>query len=318
MSDTPEEPAASDPELDAGSGVEAEEGAPGTEPQTPPPPSKEAVSQPPPADPPPKAESPKDAAAPPKKGITIGSLAKPPGGGPRAVITRVGVILVAVLVLATLAIGGATVISKLGKHTAKGNLGTPASPTPSPTGETYFTYSNDQFQFSIDRPNDWTTRVLNTPDPKVALVLGPPSPFPQNDIMVIRFVPLSGGIYGTSALGPFKDTIVQNLGPDVNMVSQNPGSIAGLPGWNFTWDTPKNQPKTFYDGWYLLDGVRFVELLFQIQPPTDSASENALVPIFEHMVKSFVSYAPIPQPTETATPATTGTATPKASPSGSG
>jgi len=281
------------------------------------------VSETPPADAPPKAAGEPAAEAskaagggPPKKGISFGSLAKPPRGGPRAVIIRVGAILVGVLILATVVVGGSTVISRLGKHT-KAKTGSPtASPSPGASGaESYFSYSNDQFQFSIDRPNDWTTRVLQSPDPYTAIVLGPPSPYPQNDVMVIRIVPLSGAIFGTSALGPFKDKIVQSLGPDVNMVSQNPESIAGLPGWNFTWDTPKDQPVSFYDGWYLLDGIRYIEMLLQIQPPSDTASENVLIPVFEHMAKSFISYAPIPQPTETATPATTGTATPKVTPS---
>lgn len=309
MSDTPDEPAAADPSQEAG----GEKG----EPQAPPTPSNEAVSESPPETPAaaPKGEPtpPAPKAEAPKKGISIGNLGMPARGGPRAVITRVGLILVAIIILATLVVGGTTVISRLGKHAGKGHPAASGTPTPTPSGDQYFTYNNDAFQFSMDRPNDWTTRVLSTPDPKVALVLGPPSPFPQNDIMLVRFVPLTGGIFGTSALGPFKQVILQELGADINLVSQNPESVNGLPGWNFTWATPTVQPKTFYDGWYLLDGTRFVELLLQIQPASDNASENALVPIFEHMVKSFLSFAPIPQPTETATPATTGTATPSAS-----
>ncbi|HEU5003714.1 MAG TPA: hypothetical protein VFW71_13190 [Actinomycetota bacterium] len=229
-----------------------------------------------------------------------------------------GLILAAVLVLATLVVGGTTVISKLGKHPTKVNTGTATSPTPSPTGETYFQYSNDQFQFTMDRPSDWTTRVLSHPDPKVALVLGPPSPYPNNDVVLIQFVPLTGAIYGSSDLGIFKTSLLQNLGQDVNIVSQNPVAISGLPGWHFTWDAPLTNPTTYFDGYYLLDGTRFVQLLLQIQPPSDSASENALGPVFTHMAQSFLSYAPIPAPTQTATPATTGTATPSAPPSGKG
>jgi hypothetical protein len=247
-----------------------------------------------------------------KPGITIGSLAKP-RGGPKALITRIGLILVGLLILATIVVGGITVISKL--HNKSTNVTTGASPTPTSAtpGIVYFKYSDPKNQFSIDRPADWTARTLDQPDPHVVLLIGPPtSAYSVEDFVSVQIHPLPMRL-GAGDLVPFKESIqqgLQNQGDNIIDFSPTP-VIDGMVGWYFLYTYPGTNPPTgLHSSYYLIDGDREILLTLQVQPYNDNVGFTALYPIFQHMAQSLVSFYTLPSPAASTAP------TPTVSPSG--
>ena len=251
--------------------------------------------------------------------ISIGSLAKP-RGGPRALITRIGIILVGLLILATLGVGGYTVIVGM-RNRNNNNAGTSATGNPSPTASggpsvVYFKYSDPKFEFSIDRPADWTSRVLDVPDPAIALILGPQPPYSVQDSVSVQFHQLPIPL-GPGDLVPFKDSIRQGLeAHGDNIVDFSPTPVVnGMVGYYFLYTFPGSNPPTgLHAAYYLLNGDREILITLQIEPYNDTAGFQALYPIFQHMAQSVVSFhvppSAGPRPTGTATTVPTATATP--------
>ncbi|HMC52629.1 MAG TPA: hypothetical protein VKI64_07700, partial [Acidimicrobiales bacterium] len=103
-------------------------------------------------------------------------------------------------------------------------------------------------------------------------------------------------------VAPFKDFILQLLGSDLNIIEQSPSPVInGHAGYYFVWSYAKVAPTTLHSAYYLIDGDRFVNILLQIEPPTDSTSLANLSPIFQSMAQSFKSYHVTPTPTSTVT-----------------
>jgi hypothetical protein len=248
-------------------------------------------------------------AAPKKPGITIGGLAKP-GGGPRSVIMRIGLILVAALILATIGVGGYTVISHLtGKGTP--NVSATATPTPSASAEPYYTYNDSKNQFSIDVPTDWSQRIQTaSPNPNIYLLVGPPAPYPNEDYVAVGIFRLPQ-VLNAGDMIPFKTYIVNNfLTADANIASQNPVTSRNLAGWAFVWSAPSAKPTVISGAYFLMDGDRMIVVELQVQPATDTQSFLSLTPIWNHMAASLTSFYPIPS-----SGGTPSTSSPAASPS---
>ncbi|HWD09299.1 MAG TPA: hypothetical protein VHA57_09410 [Actinomycetota bacterium] len=262
--------------------------------------------------------------APKKPGITLGAL-KPSRTGPRAVAMRVGIILAAVLILAAVVVGGITAVGHLGGKGANVATGTSPSPSPSPSpgAETYYTYNNAGDQYSVDRPSDWTERVLDKNvqpaangtcfSPCISLVIGPPEPYPNGDYIAILIAPM-GQVYGQNDLNSFKSLIQQNyITSNANIIGEGLTASRNLPGWNFIWTAPGVSPTVTSDAYFLMDGDHMVIIQLQIQPPGDTQSFSALQPVLMDMARSYTSYYPIPSAapaTSTASPAPTSTASP--------
>lgn len=328
------EPAAGEPGATIGGGsAEPEPSEPETaapEPETAAPePAKPAAAKEKPAAAPAAAvvEKPETAGsggAPKKPGITLGAL-KPSRTGPRAVAMRVGIILAAVLILAAVVVGGITAVGHLGgkgKNVATGSSPS-SSPSASPGAETYYTYNNSGDQYSIDRPSDWTERVLDKNiqpaangtcySPCISLVIGPPEPYPNSDYIAILVAPM-GQVYGQNDLNSFKSLIQQNyITSNANIIGEGLTASRNLPGWNFIWTAPGVSPTVTSDAYFLMDGDHMVIVQLQIQPPGDTQSFSALQPVLMDMARSYTSYYPIPSTapaTSTASPAPTSTASP--------
>ena len=163
-------------------------------------------------------------AAPPKTPIGIGGPPKPPGGG-RTLAMRIGILVVGLLLLGTLFVAASTLIRR---HNPS------PTPNPSPTsGQAFFTHSDPKYEYSIKRPEGWNTRNLTVANPNIALVVGPDPPYPVDDVITVQFHSLDA-YYAPTALVPFKDAILKQLGPNVNIVTQNPSPvISGLVGYYF-------------------------------------------------------------------------------------
>jgi hypothetical protein len=253
---------------------------------------------------------------PPKKpGITIGALTKPKGG-PLAVVTRVGMLVVAIILVIALVYAGIAAINGLrGKnHVNATNSPTP-TPTASPGGETYYSYSDAQHQYSFERPSDWTVRVLaGVTDTADTLAIGPPSPYPVSDLVAIQIQPLQTPV-SPSDLIPFKNAIEANyIGSDATLVSQAPTVVpGGMVGYTFEWSAPAANPIALHAAYFLLDTDRLIIIQLQVEPASDTTSFLALSPIFSHIASTFLS-SHVP----TSTPAApTATATAGATPTSS-
>jgi hypothetical protein len=296
-SGAPSEPASgAPPEPASGAPPEPASGAP-PEPASgaPPEPASGAPPEPARASARPVTASGAPEAAPRKPGITIGGLAKP-GGGPRSVIMRIGLILVAVLILATIGVGGYTVISHLtGKGGGTPTVATTATPTPTASGEGYYTYNDSKNQFSIDVPTDWSQRIQTaSPNPNIFLLVGPPAPYPNEDYVAVGIFPLPQ-VLNAGDMIPFKTYIVNNfLTADANIASQNPVTSRNLAGWAFVWSAPSAKPTVISGAYFLMDGDRMIVVELQVQPATDTQSFLSLTPTWNHMASTLTSYYPIP------------------------
>jgi hypothetical protein len=269
---------------------------------------------------------PKPAAPPPpppaKRGF-ISSFFKPPGG-PIKVAQRVGILVLVVIVLATVGVlgfaairSGSTNVDTTGTGSGSTSTAT-ATATPTPTsGPKFITYNDPVNEFSIPRPQDWVARGLASPDANIAMIVGPDAPYPIADFVAVTVHKLPFAL-GNQDLAPFKDFILELLGSDINLIGQNPSpAIDGHAGYFFTWSYPKTAPTTLHQAYYLIDGDRFVTILLQIEPPTDSNSLSNLSPTFQSMAQGFKSYHKTPSPTATVTSPATATSTPSPSASAS-
>jgi hypothetical protein len=196
---------------------------------------------------------------------------------------RIGVLVVGLLLLGSLFVAGTTLIRRHGAPP------TPA-PTPSASEQAYFLHSDPQHEYSIMRPEGWNTRNLATANPNIVLVVGPDPPFPVDDVVTVQIHPL-GRSYPATALLPFRDFIVQTLGSNVNLVTQEPSPIIdGLVGYYFVWTFPATSPQGLHAAYFLLDGDRYITILLQVQPATDTTSFTAMQPVFQHMAQTFKSF----------------------------
>ena len=156
-------------------------------------------------------------------------------------------------------------------------------------------------------------RALASPDPNIAMIVGPDAPYPTADFVAVTIhklpIPLAN-----KDVAPFKDFILQLLGSDLNIIEQTPSPVInGHAGYYFVWSYPKAAPTTLHSAYYLIDGDRFVNILLQIEPPTDSTSLANLSPVFQQMAQSFRSYHVTPTPTSVTRPTSTTTPQPSAS-----
>ena len=239
------------------------------------------------------------------KGGFIGNFFRPPGG-PIKVAQRVGILILALVIVAILGVAGWGIVG----GSSKGNNANPP-PTPtasatspaataSPTANA-ITVQDPVNEFSISRPQGWVARALASPDPNIAMIVGPDAPYPTADFVAVTIhklpIPLAN-----KDVAPFKDFILQLLGSDLNIIEQTPSPVInGHAGYYFVWSYPKVAPTTLHSAYYLIDGDRFVSILLQIEPPTDSTSLANLSPIFQQMAQSFKSYHVTPTPTATST-----------------
>ena len=301
-SDAPSGSANGTPEEPVSEGVAA---SPAPEAPAPQPAPEAPAPQPAPEAPAAQPQAAEAAGAEPKKtGITLGTPRKPVG--PRGMIIRIGIALVALLILATIGVGGYAVFR--GKPSAT----TPGS-TPTPTGspgESYYTWGDAKFQISVDRPNDWTTRITDAnSNPSVALVIGPPDPYPSADLVSVQVVQLNQTL-GAQALVQFKNYLLDHwVGHDNTIFTQDLAPVTGgMPGWYFLWTAPAANPTVLHAGYYFLDGNRMIAIVLQIEPANDQNSLTNLLPVFQHVAQSLVSYYVIPS-AGTASPAPAATTT---------
>lgn len=253
-----------------------------------------------------------------KPGISLGGLAKPAKGTPLAVVTRVGILVVALILVAALIFGGIAVVNHLGS-TGPRQIGT--TPTPAASGSvSYINYDNALQQYTIDRPTTWTDRLLSgvTDTTDSIIAVGPPAPYPLQDLVVIQVIPLTRVMTGQD-LNTFKTFIVsQVIGPTADIVSQNlAGIVNGMEGWTFTWSSADtaNETTTLHNGYFLMDGDHMIAIILEVEPDSDTTSFLALNPIFLHMAQSIQSFYSPPSPTAGAGVTPTSTATPATSPS---
>jgi hypothetical protein len=228
------------------------------------------------------------------------------------VAQRVGILVLGVVILATIGVAGSAVIGGSSKGPANPSPTTSqTSPSASPSGASFITVQDPVNQFSISRPDGWVARGLVSPDPNIAMIVGPDAPYPNADFVAVTIHKLPFPL-SNKDLQPFKDFIVQLLGSDINVITQAPSPIInGHAGEFLTWSYPKAAPTTLHQAYYLIDGDRFVTILLQIEPATDSTSLANLSPVFQLMAQSFKSYHTTPSPTATVTSPTTSTSTPK-------
>jgi hypothetical protein len=234
------------------------------------------------------------------------------------VAQRVGILVLAVVILATIGVAGSAVIGGGSKGPANPSpTASETSPSASASGGGFITVQDPVNEFSISRPEGWVARGLVSPDPNIAMIVGPDAPYPNADFVAVTMHRLPFPLANKDVV-QFKDFILQLLGSDLNLIGQNPSpTINGHAGYFFTWSYPKAAPTTLHQAYYLIDGDRFVTILLQIEPATDSTSLANLSPVFQSMAQSFKSYHTTPSPTATATSPTTSTSIPKpgASPS---
>jgi hypothetical protein len=246
----------------------------------------------------------------------IGNFFRPPGG-PIKVAQRVGILIVALVLVAILGVAGWGIVG--GRSTGNnGTSGNPApsasatSPSASPTANG-ITVQDPVNEFSISRPQGWVARALASPDPNIAMIVGPDAPYPIADFVAVTIHKLPFPLTNND-VAPFKDFILQLLGSDLNIIEQTPSPVInGHAGYYFVWSYPKAAPTTLHSAYYLIDGDRFVSILLQIEPPTDSTALANLSPIFQQMAQSFKSYHVTPTPTATTRPTATTTPQPSAS-----
>jgi hypothetical protein len=221
-------------------------------------------------------------------------------------------LVLAVVILATIGVAGSAIIGGGGPKGAAGNPSPTASETsPSASAASFITVQDPVNEFSISRPQGWVARGLVSPDPNIAMIVGPDAPYPNADFVAVTMHRLPFPLANKDVV-QFKDFILQLLGSDLNLIGQNPSpTINGHAGYFFTWSYPKAAPTTLHQAYYLIDGDRFVTILLQIEPPTDSTSLANLSPVFQSMAQSFKSYHTTPSPTATVTSPTTSTGTPK-------
>jgi len=244
----------------------------------------------------------------------VGNFFRPPGG-PIKVAQRVGILILALVLVAILGVAGWGIVG--GRSTGpNGTNGNPApaasttSPSASPTA-TGITVQDPVNEFSISRPQGWVARALASPDPNIAMIVGPDAPYPIADFVAVTIHKLPFPLTNND-VAPFKDFILQLLGNDLNIIQQSPSPVInGHAGYYFVWSYPKATPTTLHSAYYLIDGDRFVTILLQIEPATDSTSLANLAPVFQSMAQSFKSYHTTPSPTATVTSPTTSTGTPK-------
>jgi hypothetical protein len=203
----------------------------------------------------------------------------------------------------------------IGRGRSKGN-GAPPTPTASPTSPSaneasFITVQDPVNEFSISRPQGWVARGLVSPDPNIAMIVGPDAPYPIADFVAVTMHKLPFPLNNKDVV-QFKDFVLQLLGNDLNLIGQNPSpTINGHAGYFFVWSYPKAAPTTLHEAYYLIDGDRFVTILLQIEPATDSTSLANLAPVFQQVAQSFKSYHVTPTPTSSVTT----TAKPSPSPS---
>jgi hypothetical protein len=239
-------------------------------------------------------------------------------GGARSLAMRIGIILVVVLLVATLGFALVALVRGVRKPSANGTptespgVTATVSSTPSPT-KTLIPMSDPRNEFSIDRPSDWEIRnVAPIPNNVLALAVGPPPPYPVDDLVTVEFEPLATAL-GPNALQPFgrlvRDTLEKG---GASIVSQQPLVVHGLVAWYFVYGTPASSTNTgsLRAAYYLLDGDRIAKILLQVKPLTDQQGFLALGPVFQQMAGSFVSFHHAATPTSTATSPPTGTASP--------
>ena len=255
---------------------------------------------------------------PPKRGA-LASFLTPPGG-PVKVAQRIGILLIVVAIVATLGIAGFAALRGHVSPNANGGNGggsaTPAptatdtsSPTASPSGPSYFTFQDPANEFSISRPQGWIARGLATQDPNIPFIVGPDAPYPPADFVAVVIHPLPF-VLRNSDLVAFKDFLVEQLSNEDNIITEEPSPyIDGHAGYLFTTSNPKSAPTTLHQTYYLIDGNRYISIILQIEPPTDSTALSNLAPIFQTMAQSFKSYHVSPTPTSTVTPAASATPT---------
>jgi hypothetical protein len=226
----------------------------------------------------------------------------------------VGILVLALVIVAILGVAGWGIVGGRSKGTGTDNG---AGPTPAASGTSpsaspaasFITVQDPVNEFSISRPQGWVARGLASPDPNIAMIVGPDAPYPIADFVAVTIhkLPLT---LANKDVAPFKDFVLQLMGSDLNLIGQNPSPlINGHAGYFFVWSYPKAAPTTLHSAYYLIDGDRFISILLQIEPPTDSTSLANLSPIFQQMAQSFKSYHVTPTPTSTAT-APTSTARP--------
>jgi hypothetical protein len=246
----------------------------------------------------------------------IGNFFRPPGG-PIKVAQRVGILILALVLVAILGVAGWGIVGgrsngNSGNNATNGNPSPAASATspsasPTPTG---ITVQDPVNEFSISRPQGWVARALASPDPNIAMIIGPDAPYPIADFVAVTIHKLPFPLTNND-VAPFKDFILQLLGSDLNIIEQTPSPVInGHAGYYFVWSYPKATPTTLHSAYYLIDGDRFVSILLQIEPPTDSTSLANLSPIFQQMAQSFHSYHVTPTKSSTPTSTVTGSATP--------
>jgi hypothetical protein len=244
---------------------------------------------------------------PPAERGFIGNFFRPPGG-PIKVAQRVGILILALVLVAILGVAGWGIVGgrSTGTNGTNTTNGTPApttsatSPSASPTANG-ITVQDPVNEFSISRPQGWVARGLASPDPNIAMIIGPDAPYPIADFVAVTIHKLPFPLTNKD-VAPFKDFILQLLGTDLNIIEQTPSPlINGHAGYYFVWSYPKAAPKTLHSAYYLIDGNRFVTILLQIEPPTDSTSLANLSPVFQQMAQSFKSYHVTPTPTSTVT-----------------
>jgi hypothetical protein len=230
----------------------------------------------------------------------------------------VGILILAVVILATIGVAGSAIIG------GGGPKGAAVSPNPTASASSpaaasaagFITVQDPVNEFSISRPQGWVARGLVSPDPNIAMIVGPDAPYPIADFVAVTMHKLPFPL-GNKDVVQFKDFILQLLGNDLNLIGQNPSpTINGHAGYFFVWSFPKAAPTTLHEAYYLIDGDRFVTILLQIEPATDSTSLANLSPVFQQVAQSFKSYHVTPTPTSTVT-APTSTSTPRPSPSAS-
>jgi hypothetical protein len=157
-------------------------------------------------------------------------------------------------------------------------------------------------------------RGLVSPDPNIVMIVGPDAPYPIADFVAVTMHRLPFAL-GNKDVVQFKDFILQLLGNDLNLIGQNPSpTINGHAGYFFVWSYPKAAPTTLHEAYYLIDGDRFVTILLQIEPATDSTSLANLSPVFQQVAQSFKSYHVTPTPTSSVTATVKPPASPSAKP----
>lgn len=184
----------------------------------------------------------------------------------------------------------------LGRGTAS-----PAKPTANTKGlpAGFATYHNAADGFSISYPKAWK----QVTDPNYSLLVSAGG----GDALSIRVLQLQSAV-NTSNVADIRavtDAVLSTPGAKLTVLGSAPVTVAGIKGYYYVYVFPSGQDQGIHGHYFLFQGRKLIDLVFQALPRTDFAG---LAPVFDQVSASLKSdpkiLGPVPAPATTA-PGTT-------------